>query len=50
VTRIQNAGLITHDWKAGNNGIVTTSIVAFAVRQGNPKNVQDWPDLAKTWY
>ena len=48
VTRIQNAGLITHDWKAGEfQGIVTTSIVAFAVRQGNPKNVQDWPDLTK---
>ncbi|MBW6467291.1 MAG: sulfate ABC transporter substrate-binding protein [Brevefilum sp.] len=48
VTRIQNAGLITHEWKAGEfKGIVTTSIVAFAVRQGNPKNVQDWPDLAK---
>lgn len=48
VTRIQNAGLITHDWKAGEyQGIVTTSIVAFAVRQGNPKGVQDWPDLAK---
>lgn len=48
VTRIQNAGLITHDWKAGeHHGIVTTSIVAFAVREGNPKNVQDWADLAK---
>jgi sulfate/thiosulfate transport system substrate-binding protein len=48
VTRIQNAGLITHDWKSGEyQGIVTTSVVAFAVRQGNPKNVQDWPDLAK---
>lgn len=47
VTRIQNAGLITHDWKAGEyQGIVTTSIVAFAVRQGNPKNVRDWIDLA----
>jgi sulfate transport system substrate-binding protein len=48
VTRIQNAGLITHDWKAGeHHGIVTTSIVAFAVREGNPKKVQDWSDLAK---
>ena len=48
VTRIQQAGLITHDWKAGEyNGIVTTSIVAFAVRRGNPKNIQDWDDLAK---
>lgn len=49
VTRIQNAGLITHNWKAGeHNGIVTTSIVSFAVRKGNPKNVQDWADLANT--
>lgn len=48
VTRIQNAGLITHDWKAGEyDGIVTTSIVSFAVREGNPKKVQDWADLAK---
>ncbi len=48
VTRIQQAGLITHDWKAGEyNGIVTTSIVSFAVRSGNPKNIQDWDDLAK---
>jgi sulfate transport system substrate-binding protein len=48
VTRIQNADLITHDWKSGEyQGIVTTSIVAFAVRAGNPKNVQDWSDLAK---
>lgn len=49
VTRIQQAGLITHDWKAGEyNGIVTTSIVSFAVRSGNPKNIQDWDDLAKS--
>jgi sulfate transport system substrate-binding protein len=48
VTRIQNAGLITHDWKAGEHGgIVTTSIVAFAVRKGNPKGVGDWHDLAR---
>jgi sulfate transport system substrate-binding protein len=48
VTRIQKAGLITHDWKKGEfNGIVTTSIVAFAVREGNPKNIKDWDDLAK---
>jgi sulfate/thiosulfate transport system substrate-binding protein len=48
VTRIQDAGLITHDWKAGEyNGMVTTSIVAFAVRKGNPKMVADWADLAK---
>jgi sulfate/thiosulfate transport system substrate-binding protein len=46
VNRIQGAGLITHDWKAGDyGGIVTTSIVSFAVRQDNPQNIQDWDDL-----
>src|SRR5574338_1427754 len=46
ITRIQEAGLITHDWKAAHNdGIVTTSVVAFAVRKGNPLGIQDWADL-----
>src|SRR5512141_1413177 len=37
VTRIVDAGLITHDWKSAHNkGIVTTSVVSFAVRKGNP--------------
>jgi sulfate transport system substrate-binding protein len=48
VNRIQEAGLITHDWKAGQyQGIITTSIVSFAVREGNPKNIQDWIDLSQ---
>lgn len=48
IDRIVNAGLITHDWKARpNGGMVTNSVVAFAVRQGNPRGVRDWPDLAK---
>jgi sulfate transport system substrate-binding protein len=47
ITRIAQAGLITHDWKAQpDNGIVSTSIVVIAVRQGNPKSIKDWPDLA----
>jgi len=47
VNRIKDAGLITHDWKAGETkGIVTTSVVSFAVREGNPLNIQDWDDLA----
>ena len=46
VIRIQEAGLITHDWKDGEHqGIITTSIVSFAVREGNPKDVHDWDDL-----
>jgi sulfate/thiosulfate-binding protein len=48
VVRIQDAGLITHDWKAGESkGIVTTSIVSFAVREGNPKAISDWVDLTQ---
>lgn len=48
IKKIANAGLITHDWHTPPyNGMVSTSIVAFAVRKGNPKNIQDWADLAK---
>jgi sulfate/thiosulfate transport system substrate-binding protein len=48
IKRIADAGLITHDWKAAqNNGMVSTSIVSFAVRKGNPKNINDWADLAR---
>src|SRR3712207_1551863 len=48
IDRITKAGLITHDWKAKqHNGMVSTSVVAFAVRPGNPKGIKDWADLAK---
>jgi sulfate/thiosulfate transport system substrate-binding protein len=48
ITRIEKAGLITHDWKSEPfGGMVSTSVVAFAVREGNPKNIQDWADLAQ---
>ena len=48
ITRIENAGLINHDWKAGPyKGMVSTSLVSFAVRPGNPEGIQDWADLAK---
>lgn len=48
VTRIQEAGLISHDWKSGpTKGMVSNSIVVFAVRSGNPKAIQDWGDLAR---
>ena len=48
VQRISNAGLITNDWKsAPNQGMVSTSVVAFAVREGNPENILDWADLAR---
>lgn len=48
ITRIQDAGLITHDWHSRpHNGMVSTSVVAFAVRQDNPKGIEDWHDLAR---
>lgn len=48
VTRIQDAGLITHDWKAGpHHGMVTDSVAVIAVRTGNPKGIQDWADLQR---
>jgi sulfate transport system substrate-binding protein len=48
INRIQEAGLITHDWKSGlYKGMVSDSIVAFAVRPGNPLGIQDWDDLAQ---
>lgn len=48
IDAIAKAGLITHDWtQETNKGIVTESVVSFAVRQGNPKGIHDWADLAK---
>ena len=48
VNRIEDAGLITHDWRSEPfGGMVSTSAVVFAVREGNPKNIQDWADLVQ---
>jgi sulfate/thiosulfate-binding protein len=48
IIRIEDAGLITHDWRSEPfGGMVSTSVVAFAVRTGNPKNIHDWADLTQ---
>lgn len=48
VEKIARAGLITHDWKAGTHGgMVTRSVVAIAVRQGNPRGIRTWDDLRR---
>jgi sulfate transport system substrate-binding protein len=48
VIRIEKAGLITHDWRSEPfGGMVSTSVVAFAVREDNPKNIRDWADLTE---
>jgi sulfate/thiosulfate-binding protein len=48
VTRLVDAGLVAEDWDAGaNKGVVSSSVVVFAVRAGNPKDIQTWDDLVK---
>ena len=48
MTRLVKAGLVGEDWNAGpNKGLVTTSVVSFVVRKGNPKNIKTWADLLK---
>ncbi|MBD2329821.1 sulfate ABC transporter substrate-binding protein [Alkalinema sp. FACHB-956] len=49
VQKIEKAGLIDPGWEdeAPNQAIVTRSVVALAVRDGNPKQIQTWADLVK---
>jgi len=48
VERLRRAGLVTHDYEAlPYRSLVSNSIVAFAVREGNPKAIHDWADLAR---
>jgi sulfate transport system substrate-binding protein len=46
VTRLVDEGLVEDTWDDGpTKGIVSSSIVVFAVREGNPKGIEDWDDL-----
>jgi sulfate/thiosulfate transport system substrate-binding protein len=47
--KIEKAGLIAPGWekKAPNNGIVSKSVAALITREGNPKGIKTWSDLAK---
>jgi len=48
IDTIQKAGLITHNWKQQpQGGMITQSVVALGVREGNPKGIKDWADLAR---
>jgi sulfate/thiosulfate-binding protein len=48
IQRLVDSGQIAEDWKSGpTKGIATSSVVAFVVREGNPKNIQTWDDLVK---
>jgi sulfate transport system substrate-binding protein len=47
--KIEKAGLIQPGWekKFPNNGIVSKSVAALVTREGNPKGIKNWADLAK---
>jgi sulfate/thiosulfate transport system substrate-binding protein len=47
--KIEQAGLINPGWEKElpNGSIVTRSLVALETREGNPKRIQNWSDLAK---
>jgi sulfate transport system substrate-binding protein len=49
VDSIVQEGLISENWteEAADGGMVSSSIVVFDVRPGNPENIQDFDDLTK---
>jgi sulfate/thiosulfate transport system substrate-binding protein len=48
VTALVDKGLVDPGWNAGpTRGMVTESVVVFAVREGNPKGIRTWDDLVK---
>lgn len=49
VDAIAEKGLIARDWakRLPNNSVPFYSTIVFLVRKGNPKNIQDWGDLAR---
>jgi sulfate/thiosulfate-binding protein len=48
MTRLVDAGLVAKNWAATpSKGLVTTSVVSFIVRPGNPKHIKTWDDLLK---
>jgi len=48
VTRLVEAGIVAEDWASDDHdGMVTDSVVVFAVREGNPKGITTWDDLLR---
>jgi sulfate transport system substrate-binding protein len=46
---LASTGVVAKDWakRFPGNASPTSSTMLFLVRQGNPKNIQDWDDLVK---
>ena len=49
IDAISQSGLIPVGWqkRLPHNSSPYTSTIVFLVRKGNPKNIKDWPDLAR---
>jgi sulfate transport system substrate-binding protein len=48
ITKLVDEGIVAKDWNADEyKGLVSKSVVALAVRKGNPKNIKTWDDLVK---
>ena len=49
VTELVKAGLVSADWQKQflYDASAYTSVTAFIVRKGNPKNIKDWDDLVR---
>jgi sulfate transport system substrate-binding protein len=53
VDKLVEPGIVPEDWTAqteaagGKGGFITTSLVSFVVRKGNPKGIKGWDDLLK---
>ncbi|KEF42593.1 MAG: sulfate-binding protein [Cyanobium sp. CACIAM 14] len=49
VLKLQKAGLVQAGWekKLPGDSIITNSVVAFVTREGNPKGIRTWADLAR---
>src|SRR5690242_12891398 len=46
---VRKAGQISEGWekRLPNNSLPYTSTIVFVVRKGNPKGIEDWPDIVK---
>src|ERR687890_2205137 len=48
VDKLVEPGIVEANWADNDtDGFVTNSVVVFAVRKGNPKNLRTWDDLTK---
>ena len=46
--RLVKAGIVAPSWQdAPDGGLISTSVVTFVVRKGNPKGIRAWDDLLK---